>query len=184
VIYGTNAPGAASADQFTESATNSQTWVWRVNGWLELLQGDDGNVATVLVGKSMGSGFWRVDPQSGRTVTVQAHNEYVADYLRIGSIGLGLLLFLFFRPLAKLWRFTKIDPDEIYPSTSAWAAILVMMLVYSVTYSIDGTIYPLLGIASALMERLRAAEMRAAFVEDEEWRTEPMLGFAGETGGV
>jgi len=183
VIYGSN-EGAASADQFTDSATNSETWMWRVNGWLSLLQSDDENAATVLVGKSMGSGYWRVDPQSGRTVTVQAHNEYLADYLRIGSIGLVLLLCLFVRPLAKLWRFTKIDPDEIYPSTSAWAVILIMMLVYSVTYSIDETIYPLLGIANALMDRLRVAEIRAAFVEDEEWGSESMRDFAGETGGV
>jgi len=183
-VYGTDIQGVASADQFSDSATNSDTWIWRVNGWLALLQGDDRNAASALIGKSMGSGYWRVDPQSGRTVTVGTHNEYLMQYLRVGSVGLGLLLWLFLRPLAKLWRYTRIDPDEIYPSTSAWAAILIMMLVYGVTYTIDVSIYPLFGIANALMHRLRAAEWSAAFVEEEDWRSGAMLGFADSTRGV
>jgi peptidoglycan/LPS O-acetylase OafA/YrhL len=183
-IYGANAQGIASADQFSDSATDSSTWMWRVNGWLSLLQGDDGNTATVLIGKSMGSGFWRVDPQTGSVATVQAHNEYVADYLRVGSIGLCLLLSLFIRPLTMLWRYTKIDPSEIYPSTSAWAVLIIVLLVYSITYSIDESIYPLLGIANSLMGRLRVAEMRAALVERQGWEPESMLGFADGTGGA
>jgi O-antigen ligase len=167
VIYGSDSARSVGGGQFSESATNTQTLEWRVNGWKELLFDEEQNPLTIAIGKSMGSGNWRIDPVSYRALTVAPHSEYLQEYLRVGVIGALLMLLFGLRPLLKLWRLTKINPTAVYPSTSAWAIIVLATLVYGVTYGIGPHSYALLGIANAIATRRRALEEATASAESE-----------------
>jgi len=177
-IYGSTADGLAGTTQFSESATSSQTLQWRLNGWKELLFDDDQNALTVSLGKSMGSGFWRIDPVSDRYVGVAPHSEYIQEYLRVGVLGTVFMFFFAIRPLSRLWRISKLDPTAVYPSASAWGIIVFMTLVYGVTYGIEPHAYALIGIANAIALKVHApaAEPQQDFAED--WSLEALPSFA------
>ena len=177
-IYGSTADGLAGTTQFSESATSSQTLQWRLNGWKELLFDDDQNALTVSLGKSMGSGFWRIDPVSDRYVGVAPHSEYIQEYLRVGVLGTVFMFFFAIRPLSRLWRISKLDPTAVYPSASAWGIIVFMTLVYGVTYGIEPHAYALIGIANAVALKVHApaAEPQQDFAED--WSLEALPSFA------
>ena len=149
-VYGGAVQGLVDADQFSRSATSSQTWEWRLNGWKELLFDEEQNILTVSIGKSMGSGYSRIDPDSYQMVDVGPHSEYVQEFLRVGIVGTLFIVLFVLRPLPKLWKLTKLDPNAVYPSASAWAIIVFLTLVYGIAYSIDPHAYALLGIANAI----------------------------------
>jgi energy-converting hydrogenase Eha subunit C len=169
VLYGGSAQGGGSSDQFSKSATDDSTWVWRVNGWKELLLDDEQNALSVALGKSMGSGFSRIDQSTHLMIDYAPHSEYVFEYLRVGLIGLVLLLLFALRPLVIFWRFTKVDPMLVYPSTSAWAVIVAAILAYGVSYSVDGHLFAMLGLANATVLGLNAPDAECVPDEVEEW---------------
>ena len=108
-IYGSAHFEGASESDFSESASNAQTFQWRENSWVQLFYDPDQTLSTVMIGKSIGSGYWRIDPETDLPITVAPHNEFVQDYLRVGAIGV-LLSFCF--PQSKsdpllLWRTNK-----------------------------------------------------------------------------
>jgi len=158
VIYGASVRGVADADQFSESATSDATWQWRVNGWMELLRDSDQNTLSIAVGKGMGSGYERIDPLTHTMLEAAPHSEYVQEYLRVGVVGILLLLSLWLWTLRRLWKRMKVDPIGVYPSVSIWAIVIFSTLAFGVTYSIDVHSYALLGIASAIAIRRVNAE--------------------------
>lgn len=158
VTYGTVHHDVISESEFSEAATNSQTWEWRVNGWRDLLFDEEQTTFSIAMGKSMGSGFWRIDPESYRVITAPPHSEYIADYLRIGVIGTFCVLLFITIPLARLWTLQSIDQLAVFPSVSAWAIALVMITVYGVTYGLDTHHYALVGIANAIVLERRVTQ--------------------------
>jgi hypothetical protein len=167
-FYGSAVQGLAGTSQFSQSATSSQTWQWRLNGWMVLLF-DEQNPLTVSIGKSMGSGFWRIDPVSYQIVGVAPHSEYVQEFLRVGILGTILIVSLSLKPLRRLWRLAKFDPAAVYPSTSAWAVVVLITLVYGITYGIEPHAYALLGIANAINLGLQAPQEECASDANSEW---------------
>ena len=169
-MYGGNTGGLASENQFSQAATNSQTLEWRLNGWKELLFDDEQNAMTIAIGKSMGSGYWRVDPVSYQSIAVAPHSEYVQEYLRVGVLGMLLIVLFSLQPLLRLWRLTKSDAVAVYPSTSTWAIIILATLVYGLTYGIGPHAYALLGIASAVSVGSPASDQAGTPEMDQyEW---------------
>lgn len=168
-IYGSTIRGVANSDQFSEAATDEGTWIWRVNGWKELLMDNEQNALTVAVGKSMGSGYWRVDPITHGTLNMSPHSEYMIEYLRVGTIGAILFLIFALRPIVRLWKLTRIDARMVYPSTSVWALVVVMILFGGITYPIDMHLCALLGIANATISGLNTSAEGGAPQELEEW---------------
>ena len=168
-FYGSSVQGYASTSQFSQSATDTQTWEWRLNGWKDLLLDEDQTATTVAIGKSMGSGYLRIDPLSYQLTGVAPHSEYVQEFLRVGILGTFFIVLFGLKPLSTLWKMTKIDPTAIYPSTSAWAVVVVATLVYGVTYGIEPHAYALLGIANAIALRLRAPEEEVVSESDEDF---------------
>jgi hypothetical protein len=168
-FYGSSVQGLASTGQFSQSATSSQTWEWRLNGWKDLLLDEDQTVTTVSIGKSMGSGYLRIDPSSYQLTGVAPHSEYVQEFLRVGFFGAFFIVLFGLRPLSTLWKMTKIDPTAIYPSTSAWAVVVVATLVYGVTYGIEPHAYALLGIANAIALQLRSPQEELVSEANEDF---------------
>ncbi len=168
----------ASESEFFASASNANTWYWRVNGWQEFLLDSDQTSSTVLLGKPMGSGWWRIDPESHIVQTAPPHSEYVTEYLRVGMIGLLVVILFAFWPLFALWRISKEGIVAAYPCTSIWAVVVTITLVYGVTYSIEPESYALLGIASAIALRAKATEELPVSLELAQWGTDSSFNFA------
>ena len=157
VLLGGAALGATE-NRFAQGASSTETWQWRVNGWQEFLCDEDQTPVTVLAGRPMGSGWWRIDPESHLLQTAPPHSEYVTEYLRVGALGLLLVVLFASRPLWALWRTSRIDNTMIYPATSIWIAVAAMTLVYGITYSIEPEAYAFIGMASATVSGIGACE--------------------------
>lgn len=177
VFYEDGNARIASESEFSASAFDANTWYWRVNGWQEFLLDSDQTPSTVLLGKPMGSGWWRIDPESHLVQTAPPHSEYVTEYLRVGTIGLLLVILFAFGPLFALRRMSKEGIVTAYPCTSIWAVVVSITLVYGVTYSIEPESYALLGIASVIARRVRAPEELPPR-ELAQWSTDSSLNFA------
>lgn len=159
-MFGGDAIGSASRDGFAQAFSSNETWEWRVNGWQEYLFDADQTPLTVLAGKPMGDGWGRIDPESHLLQLAPPHSEFVTEYLRVGSLGLVLVVLFVCRPL---WILRRRDPVEglaCFPCASIWFAVVAMALIYGVTYSIEPESYALIGVASALASGARAPEPR------------------------
>jgi hypothetical protein len=178
VLYEDGNANFASESEFSASASSTNTWYWRVNGWQEFLFDSDQTPLTVLLGQPMGSGWWRTDPESHLVQTAPPHSEYVTEYLRVGMIGVFFLKFFLLGPLIALWRARKDCIEGIYPCTSIWFVVICITLVYGITYSIEPELYALLGIISAIALRARLAAELSASDEPAPWNVDSSAGFA------
>jgi hypothetical protein len=169
-FYGSAIHGLASTSDFSRSATSSQTWEWRLNGWMTLLF-EEQNPFTVAIGKGMGSGFWRIDPVSYQLVGVAPHSEYVTSFLRVGILGFLLVVSLALKPLRRLWRVAKTDTTAVFPSSSAWVVVVLIILVYGISYGIEPHVYALLGIANAINLGLQAPRDEFSPDTNSEWES-------------
>jgi hypothetical protein len=167
-----------AGEEFSASVSNTNTWYWRVSGWQEFLFDSDQTPFTVLMGKPIGSGWWRIDPESHLAQTAPPHSEYVTEYLRTGMIGLFFLKCFLLGPLIALWRGRKESFMIIYPCSSIWVVVVFITLVYGITYSIEPESYALLGIASAIAFRARTPQELPAPQELAPWGIDSSVTFA------
>jgi hypothetical protein len=127
------------ASDLKESATNGDTFTWRVEVVKRTI-GLDQSVLSVFIGEPMGSGYTRLDPNGGGyTTDVVPHDEFVGQYLRVGVIGSALIFLFLLRPLYVYLR----DPHSgalLYPAPEAWVFVCIAMWVFSFPYgcTVDG----------------------------------------------
>ncbi|MGD0738575.1 MAG: O-antigen ligase family protein [Terracidiphilus sp.] len=176
--YGKSVNGLVSEEQFSTSATNFDTLSWRLNGWKDLLFDSEQTPLTVAVGKSMGGGYWRVDPVSYEITSVAPHSEYVQEYLRVGLVGTLLIFCFLLRPLLRLWKLGRHFPFAAYPTTSAWTVITLITLLYGVTYGIQPHSYALIAIANAFLSSLSAQRVDAYQLAESQWQVTSIAGNA------
>ena len=89
VILTTALPADRLTTDLAESASNDSTWEWRVTGWLQLIDRLHGT-GDWLFGLPFGSGYDRL--LGGVVTDVNPHSYYVLMLLRVGLLGLALLL--------------------------------------------------------------------------------------------
>jgi hypothetical protein len=142
---------SSTESQFSQSASDTGTWIWRVEVWGALLFSEDQTPETVLLGKPLGGGYVTLNAQAGNWINSPPHSEYVADYSRVGLVGVALLLCYLVRPLIRFWSLSRTDKLAVEPSTSAWIALLLGLLVYGVTYTIPLDSFALAGVAGAFV---------------------------------
>ncbi|HEX4286654.1 MAG TPA: hypothetical protein VHZ28_16300 [Terracidiphilus sp.] len=144
----------ANQSDFIDSLSSTETWQWRVNGWQEFLFDSDQSPLNIGTGKPMGSGWWHIDPESHRLQTAPPHSEYVTEYLRVGILGLLIVMMFAWRPVVMLVRApNKRQSND--PSGTIWATVALITLIYGTTYSIEPECYALIGIASAIAKKNR-----------------------------
>ncbi len=153
VIYGT---GGEASTQFEDSATNEGTWHWRVEAWQNSISDDAQTVPSMIFGQPMGSGYVRFDSTTGQYENLPPHSEYVAQYLRVGILGLVFFLAFVFRTLVRLYKLHRKDPFALFPSASVWCLIVIGVVVYGVTYGYDASAIALVGVANAVLLSLRS----------------------------
>jgi hypothetical protein len=161
VLWGNASSNFVGEEEFGASASNADTWEWRVNGWQELVDGSDQNLASVLFGQSMGVGWLRIDAKSHLLDDAPPHSEYMTEYLRVGLAGLAMILLFALSPL-KLLR-TALQQEMAFPDLAIWGVITVMVLIYGIAYSIEPESYALLGFANAIASNVHARRREQAY---------------------
>jgi hypothetical protein len=152
-LLGSNT-GDSFETQLSDSASNDQTLLWRVEGWQQLVGDEQPTVTNILFGKSLGGGYERFDLMSQRYIDYVPHSEYITQFFNLGIAGVVLVLCLMIRPLRRFWTLSSTDMQAVEPSASAWAVVVIGIMVYSVAYDPTAEAYALLGIANAMVFRL------------------------------
>jgi hypothetical protein len=139
--------------QFSESATNDDTWLWRLSNWQANLQRNQ-TAFSIVFGLDLGGGYEVFDMFTRRYTDVPPHNEYILEYLSVGVAGVALVVCFAIRPLRRFWRLSSTDMKAVEPSASAWFAVIVGVIVFSVPYAPGVDTYALLAIANAMVSKL------------------------------
>jgi hypothetical protein len=133
-------PGSA----FTRSASDFGTYEWRTLSWQTLVSEaiEKGPVA-IATGEPFGSGFLR-KVGNGTWTTVGPHNWYVEIFLRLGIIGLILIVAMLIMAVAKS-RATQ----------PVWTFMPVAIAAFGWAYSVNWWVAPWLGAAMLASYRAR-----------------------------
>ncbi len=136
-------------DELTDSATNVDTFEWRVQGWQELIEEQSpADVHDLLVGQPFGRGFPRfVD---GRIVNVSPHNFYLELYLRVGVLGLAAFVALHAIPFLRLY---PTDGGSPLVRNDVLAVVLAVQFLYYASSHPSPEQGVLLGLALAVTDR-------------------------------
>jgi hypothetical protein len=159
VIVGITVNGNQSNVTFYQSATDINTLTWRVEGWTDLLENKEQTFVTYLVGQPFGSGYNRYF--GGTIVDVAAHDDYVAEFLRVGCAGLIIFLLILLRPLRVLYSGRR-RLSDVYPHPIFWVLFLLSVLLWNFTYNLTYDQAAFAGMTASIMvylgERSEAAE--------------------------
>lgn len=125
-----------------DSTLNSETLEWRTISWQELVsEAIARGPLTVATGEPFGSGFLR--RVGGGTLTgVQAHNWYVELFLRLGIIGLMVILWMLISTVLKSRA-----------RSSEWMFVLVAVGAYASAYALDWFLAQWLAVAMVVSLR-------------------------------
>ncbi|MER7899031.1 O-antigen ligase family protein [Streptomyces sp. NPDC096046] len=131
-----------TADEVTSSLAASseddRTLVWRVEGWQALLPRLE-QVPDWLLGLPFGSGYDRVI--NGTFTAVSPHNYYLEVLLRLGLLGVAVLLLVY----ATAWRAAGADSEH----KLVLRLLVCSQLVYMFTYSLTPEQAVILGLLAA-----------------------------------
>lgn len=144
-------------ESVAESAQNTDTFSWRLEGWSALLRdaGPEGPVEWI-VGRPMDVGWDRtmIHGPAIVVVDVSPHNYYLEAVLRVGIVGLAAILLVYAMALrGTASRFPADRRTERLLSASALHVLVATQLVYYLAYSNDAAQGLLLGLGCALAAR-------------------------------
>jgi hypothetical protein len=150
-------------EQLAASAQRTNTFEWRVEGWRALLRDSGPETASeLLVGQPFGRGWDR--QFDGITVDVSPHNFYLEAVLRLGLVGLVLLLLVYAfalhgtRPRGAAGPFRS--PGLV--SRAGLHVAVAVQLVFYIPYSPNASQALLVGLALSLATARTLTDDRAA----------------------
>jgi hypothetical protein len=119
----------------SSDAASSDTFEWRMEGWTALYR-DSGpqSAAEVVVGRPYGAGWERRLTSLGYSTDVVPHNYYVEQDLRVGLVGLALMLALYVVVMRRLARSAATGPQVGLLSDRVLPVLLAMQLLYFIPY--------------------------------------------------
>lgn len=150
-------------EQLAGSATSTGTFEWRVEGWATLLEDSGPASPTQLaLGRPFGEGWER--RFDGDVADSSPHSLYVELFLRVGLLGLGLLLACYAITMRRLWLSSPLPHGLI--TTTVILPLLTMQLASGITYtpSFSQSIFLGLGMGAVagVPARFRAREIPQA----------------------
>jgi hypothetical protein len=161
----------AVAEQLERSAQSTATFEWRVEGWNALItDGGPSGLLEVSTGQPFGGGWERTMP-NGNVVEVSPHSFYVEPYLRVGLVGLAVLLLAYVVALRGTHRAGRWERGQSRPKTatllspSVLHTVIAVQLLYYVTYTPNAAQALLLGLGLALAAPLHDREATWSRVE-------------------
>lgn len=118
-------------ESLEQSATSSNTFLWRLDGWSQLLSPEKfSNPVDFIFGQPMGSGYERI--VDGEVIIASPHNIYIQALLDIGLLGLLSYISIIIVSLKR--RFS-----EVSGMGTALSMVVISTIVYGGSYF---TIYP------------------------------------------
>lgn len=122
------------AESLQQSATSSNSFIWRASGWYQLVFLRNADAAHLLFGDPFGTGFERLI--ANVRVDFTPHDFYIETYLRLGIAGLCILLW-FFQSRLQACRKLASQPAiaGAYVNPRLWELLLVFQMIYSLTYN-------------------------------------------------
>jgi O-antigen ligase len=149
-------PDVQLGDQLSSSAQSTATFEWRYEGWRALLtdSGPEGP-GEVVVGKPFGGGWGRTLPNGLRIENhISPHNFYLETFLRVGVLGLAILLALYVLVLRGLMtRSDRVAAATELLSPHVLGVVIALQLLYYITYTPDLSQVMLLGLGCAAVSR-------------------------------
>jgi hypothetical protein len=146
--------------ELKESATNTVTLQWRIEGWEESITGDQSPLS-VLIGQPIGTGYLRMDTSAGGYTNYPPHNEVVNQYLRVGALGAILVIIFMTRPIYIYFREPR-SGSLAYPSPASWVLVTIGVIVFGFSYSYSLEIFALIAMANSLIEVPHEVPVRGA----------------------
>lgn len=141
-----------SPDDIAQDALNEQTLDWRVEGWRILLE--DSRPSTAVewaVGQPFGKGFAR--QVTANVIDVRPHNLYLETFLRLGLIGLAVVVALFARLVLIGRAYARVYAGRAGLLPVKLGATLVFAAVYGIGYHIELPMAVALGMGIAIVSR-------------------------------
>jgi hypothetical protein len=121
-------------DSLQQSATSSGSLIWRVAGWYQLVFLRAADAWHLLFGDPFGAGFERVIATV--QIDVTPHNFYIETYLRLGIVGLCVLLWFLGSQLRACRKLTlHVTPSSAYVNPRIWRLFLLFQMIFSLTYN-------------------------------------------------
>lgn len=152
LLFTVFAEDADVSEQLSTSAQSTNTFEWRVDGWIALFRDSspEGPVEWVI-GKPFGSGWERISEATGQIIEVSPHNFYIETLLRVGIVGLATVL-LPYGVALRGTRYRGVPPsDQAGVLTPGLLQVLVgVQLLYFIVYSSSPAQGMLLGLACAV----------------------------------
>lgn len=137
-----------SDDASQSDAASNTTWEWRVSGWGDLIAHGPDNAFEILAGVPYGTG-WERSVSAGFDVDVAPHNFYLEMALRIGLVGVGLIVVAGVQSARRL-RGHELERDDGYLNAATMIVVLAIQAVYSVPYNLGMEQGLLFGLAIAI----------------------------------
>ena len=125
-IYSTVLRAATSEEPIAQSASNTASVTWRIEGWTILLTQWAKSPENWFVGEPFGGSFLRLI--EGSEVVAEPHNFYIEILMRTGIFGLLALLALTVGLLVATWRISAQGAGVF--GSGVLAALLVMQLIW------------------------------------------------------
>ncbi|SEF53046.1 hypothetical protein SAMN05421819_0323 [Bryocella elongata] len=147
-----------------DSATNSGTFTWRLESWQRSIE-QEGGIFDTLLGQPMGTGYTRLDIDTGTYTNLPPHNELVNQYLRLGVLGTLLLLAIMLRPLWSIWR--NDDDALLFPDPAAWVIVTAALFTFGIPYCYTGELVALTAMANGLTSAEFALEQEATDITED-----------------
>lgn len=158
--------GADVEQQLAESATATNTFEWRYEGWRALFTERDPEAADLLFGTPFGAGWER--RIGGHIVDATPHNFLIETYLRLGFVGLTALMVWHGRMLHRLRRRRM---ERSFLSDETLLLLTTALLVYYLTYAPGPEQTILLGILTAASARTPVPRVAARPIDGAGSRT-------------
>ena len=132
-IFGIN----PSIPAISEALSDTSTLNWRSEGWVILINNNNGDLLTKIIGSPYGVGWERILPSLGQITYDPPHNYYIELYLRGGLVSLLLALGVMISTMYKGLYYR--------PYSRAVVFLVTSMTVYFVTYSPNQSVGLFLG---------------------------------------
>ena len=129
-----------------ESATSEEsTFVWRVEGWKDLLESQGADGSGLVFGAPYGSGYQR--RVFGAAVNYSPHSWYVQTIARVGLVGLGCMIMA-------VWKLFRAGRSAGLLPRNLGAVMVLSSVVYGIAYQPPETQGILLGLVALGGRRL------------------------------
>jgi hypothetical protein len=158
--YSTLQIATTSGERVAQTASNTASVDWRIEGWAALLSRWARSPENWFMGEPFGTGFLRLI--DGSEELSGPHNFYIEILLRVGALGLLALLAFTVGLLVATWRSSTEDAGAF--GSGVLPGLLVMQLIWFMTWTPGIEQGIVTGIAISLAARQTTYRPRDATV--------------------